>query len=213
MSGWRRLGLITVVTGAALIGALVVRRAGVAPPPPTPSTTVPAAVPQSSAAARVVGAATPPVQMPPPTPEQTSTATGSSAPQPGAAPAVLTPLGASRALQAIGKNEQMRRLFMRLQPLGLSREQQDRVLVILGTAALRPAAESPTLQELRASGGSRVLTEDEANRVRNERQRIDERAVSGLRPALATVLTPAQMDRAGLGGKEPLAGARARAPR
>ena len=47
-----------------------------------------------------------------------------------------------------------------------------------------------------------MLSEDEASRVRNERQRIEERAARSLRPALATVLTPAQMDRAGLGGND-----------
>jgi hypothetical protein len=111
---------------------------------------------------------------------------------------VLTPLGASRALEAIGKNEQMRRLFMRLQPLGLSPEQHDRVLLILGTAALRPAQESPTLEALRADGGSRVLSDDEANRVRDERRRIEERTARSLRPALAAVLTPSQLAQAGL---------------
>lgn len=209
MSG-RRLGLVAAVAGVALVAALVALRAGVAPSPPTRSTTTPAAAPAASAAARALAAATP-VQLPPA--EPVPTAAEVAAPQPGAAPAVLTPLGASRALEAIGKNEQMRRLFMRLQPLGLSREQQDRVLVILGTAALSPAQESPTLQALRAAGGSRVLSEDEANRVRNERQRIDERAVRSLRPALATVLTPSQMDRAGLSGNDPTAAASAPDPR
>jgi lipoprotein-anchoring transpeptidase ErfK/SrfK len=215
VSGRRRLGLVAAVVvaaiaGVALVGALVARRACVTPSPPTRSTTTPAAATAASATARAIAAATP-VQLPPP--EQASTATEVSAPLPGAAPAVLTAVGASRALEAIGKNEQMRRLFMRLQPLGLSREQQDRVLVILGTAALSPAQESPTLQELRAAGGSRVLSEDEANRVRNERQRIDERAARSLRPALATVLTPSQMDRAGLSGNDPTTAARDHDPR
>jgi hypothetical protein len=202
---------VTAVAGVALVGALVARRAAVAPSPPARSTTMPASAPEPSAAARAIGTTTP---LPPPAPaEAAPTAAAAAAPQPGAAPAVLTPVGASRALEAIDKNEQMRRLFMRLQPLGLSREQQDRVLVILGTAALRPAEESPALQELRAAGGSRVLSEDEASRVRNERQRIDERAARSLRPALATVLTPAQMDQAGLSGNDPTAAARARDPR
>src|SRR4029077_5772091 len=174
------------------------------PPPPPRSTATPAAAPSPSAAVRAIGAAMPP---PLPPPQQPPLRVGAPAPRPGAAPAVLTAVGASRALEAIGKNEQMRRLFMRLQPLGLSREQQDRVLVILGTAALSPSQESPTLQNLRAGGGSRVLSDDEANRVRNERQRIDERAARSLRPALATVLTPSQMDRAGLGGNDPTAAA------
>jgi hypothetical protein len=116
---------------------------------------------------------------------------------------VLTPLGASRALEAIGKNEQMRRLYMRLQPLGLSREQHDRLIVILGMAAMRPANDSPTLERLRAAGTSRVLTEGEVAHVRYERQRIDERAAAALRPALATVLTPAQLAKAGLSDRAP----------
>jgi hypothetical protein len=37
---------------------------------------------------------------------------------------------------------------------------------------------------------------------RNERQRIDERTVRALRPALAAALTPSQMDRAGLSGAD-----------
>jgi hypothetical protein len=209
MSGRRRLGVVAAIAGVALVGALAARRAGVAPSPAVPSTTVPATAPGSSAAARAIGAPTSPPLTPPPL-GPASTAAGAPLPQPAAAPAVLTPVGASRALQAIGKNEQMRRLFMRLQPLGLSREQQDRVLVILGTAALRPAQESPTLQELRASGDSRVLSEDEANRVRNERQRIDESAVRALRPALATVLTPSQMDRAGLSASQQIGPAKDR---
>lgn len=211
MSGRLRLGLVVAaVAGVALVAALAARRGGVAPAAPAGSTTMPAAAaPESPAAARALAAATAP-PLPAAAPAQASPAGAvTSAPQPGAPP-VLTPLGASRALQAIGKNEQMRRLFMRLQPLGLSREQQDRVLVILGTAALRPAQESPTLQELRASGDSRVLSEDEANRVRNERRRIDESAVRALRPALATVLTPAQMDRAGLSSNQQMAAARDR---
>lgn len=110
----------------------------------------------------------------------------------------LTPAGAARALEAIGKNEQTRRLFERLQRLGLSREQQDRVLLILGTQALRPSQESPTLEALRASGGSRVLSNEEATRVQDERQQIAQRALRGLRPALAAVLTPAQLVQAGL---------------
>jgi hypothetical protein len=201
VSGRRRLGFIAAVAGVALVGALVARRARVAPsPPPFPSPLrrsmiVPAAAPATSAVARTIGSATPPLL---PRPEQASTQAGTSATQPGSAPAVLTPVGASRALEAIGKNEQTRRLFMRLQPVGLSPEQQARVLLILGTAALRPTEESPTLEALRAGGGSRVLSDDEANRVRDERRQIDERVVRSLRPALAAVLTPSQLARAGL---------------
>ncbi len=164
--------------------------------------TVPAAAPASSADGAGDRPATPP---PLPPPEQASSPAGASAPQPGSAPPVLTPLGASRALEAIGKNEQTRRLFMRLQPLGLSPEQRDRVLLILGTEALRPAQESPTLEALRATGGSRVLSDDEANRVRDERQQIDERTVRSLRPALAAVLTPSQLAQAGLNSGDPAA--------
>jgi len=75
--------------------------------------------------------------------------------------------------------------------------------VILGMAALRPAQESPTLEKLRAAGTSRVLTEGETAHVRYERQRIDERATAALRPALATVLTPAQLAKAGLSDRAP----------
>ena len=120
---------------------------------------------------------------------------------PDAAPPALTSVGAARALAAINKNDQTRRLFLRLQPLGLSPEQRDSVLLILGTQALRPAEESPTLRALRASdGGSRVLSEDDAKRVRAERQQIEERLLNALRPSLAAVLTPAQMAQAGLDG-------------
>jgi hypothetical protein len=200
VSGGRRLGLIAIAAGVALVvGALVARRAAIAPSPAVRPGAMPAAAPVSPAVARAVGGAIPPPLAPP---AQASTPPMAPAPQPESTP-VLTPLGASRALEAIGKNEQMRRLFMRLQPLGLSPEQQDRVLLILGTAALRPSQESPTLEALRADGGSRVLSEDEANRVRNERQRIDERAARALRPALAAVLTPSQLAWAGLGGVPP----------
>ena len=157
------------------------------------------------AAARAIGATTSAAELAPgegPTAADDSTAE-EPAQQPGAAKAVLTPLGTTRALEAIGKNEQMRRLYMRLQPLGLSREQHDRLIVILGMAALRPAQESPTLERLRAAGTSRVLTEGEAAHVRYERQRIDDRAAAALRPALATVLTPAQLVEAGLSERAP----------
>ena len=205
MSGGRRLGLIAAAAGVALVvGALVAWRAAIAPSPAARPATMPAAAAVSPEVARPVGGAIPP-SLPPPA--QASTPPTAAAPPPGSTP-VLTPLGASRALEAIGKNEQMRRLFMRLQPLGLSREQQDRVLLILGAAALRPSQESPTLEALRADGGSRVLSEDEANRVRNERRRIDERAARGLRPALAAVLTPSQLARAGLSGSDQTPAAR-----
>ena len=91
---------------------------------------------------------------------------------------------------------------MRLQLLGLSREQLDRVLMILGTQALRPAQESPTLEALRASGRSQVLSDEEANRVRDERQQLAEHALRPLRPALAAVLTPSQLAQVGMGGDD-----------
>jgi hypothetical protein len=201
VSGGRRLGLIAAAAAGVVlfVGALVARRAAIAPSPAVPPGAMPAAAPVSPPVPRAVGGVIAPPLAPP---AQGSTPPTAPAPQLGSTP-VLTPLGASRALEAIGKNEQMRRLFMRLQPLGLSPEQQDRVLLILGTAALRPSQESPTLEALRADGGSRVLSEDEANRVRNERQRIDERAARALRPALAAVLTPSQLAWAGLGGVPP----------
>jgi len=133
-----------------------------------------------------------------PSPETLRLAT---TPPTGAAPAALTSVGATRALEAIGKNEQTARLFMRLQQVGLSPEQQDRVLLILGTAALRPAPESSTLLVLRADGGSRVLSDQEAKRVRDERQQIADRVLRSLRPALAAVLTPAQLAQADLGAR------------
>jgi hypothetical protein len=110
----------------------------------------------------------------------------------------LTPTGTARALQAIGKNEHTRLLFARLLPLGLSREQRDRLVLILGTAALRPTAESPTLKALRASGRTGPVSDEEGKRVLEERRRIAERALQDLRPALAAVLTPAQLAQAGL---------------
>jgi hypothetical protein len=196
VSGRRRLGLVAAAAGVALvIAALVVRRAGMAPSAPARPETMPAQAATYPAAARAIAATTPAPQLAPaadPTPAEEP------AQQPRAATPVLTPLGTSRALEAIGKNEEMRRLYMRLLPLGLSREQQDRLIVILGMAAMRPAKESPTLEKLRADGASRVLTEGEAAHVRYERQRIDERAAAALRPALATVLTPAQLAKAGL---------------
>jgi hypothetical protein len=205
VSGRRRLGLVAATAGVALvIGALVARRSGITPSPVLRPATMPAAAPASSAVARSVGGATPAPLLAPaqePTPPEESPAR-----QPGSATPVLTPLGASRALEAIGKNEQVRRLYMRLQPLGLSREQQDRVLVILGMAALRPTKESPTLERLRVGGASRVLSEGEATRVRYERERIDEGAALALRPALATVLTPAQLAKAGLSDRPASAG-------
>jgi hypothetical protein len=201
VSGRRRLGLVAAAAGVALvIGAAAVRRVGVAPTAPARPETMPARAPAYPAVARAIGATTPEQEL---TPAEAPTPTEQPAQPPSAPTPVLTPLGASRALEAIGKNEQMRRLYMRLQPLGLSREQQDRLIVILGMAALRPANESPTLERLRADGTSRALTEGEAAHVRYERQRIDERAAAALRPALATVLTPAQLAKAGLSDRAP----------
>jgi hypothetical protein len=199
VSGRRRLGL--VAAGVALVvAALVVRRAAVAPSAPASPETMLARASAYPAAARAIGATTPAPEL---APAEAPTPAEEPAQQPRPATPVLTPLGASRALEAIGKNEQMQRLYMRLLPLGLSREQQDRLIVILGMAAMRPARESPTLERLRADGTSRVLTEGEAAHVRYERQRIDERAAAALRPALATVLTPAQLAKAGLSDRAP----------
>jgi hypothetical protein len=121
---------------------------------------------------------------------------------PDPAPA-LTATGIARALQAIARNEQTRRLFAKLQTVGLSREQSDRVILILGTAALRPGGESPTLQALGGSGRSRALSDDEGKRVLAEREQIAQQRLRDLRPALASVLTPAQLEEAGLGGDAP----------
>jgi hypothetical protein len=192
VSGRRRLALFVAAVGVAFVGFIIARRAGVGLPSSARTETEPASAPASSAVAPAFAGAVPTLL--PSLPPQTS-------PQPpDAAPAALTPVGAARALEAISKNEQTRQLFARLQTLGLSREQRDRVLLILGTQALRPAQESPTLEALRASGRSRALSDEEANRVRDERQQIAERALRPLRPALAAVLTPSQLAQAGVGG-------------
>ena len=202
MNGRRRLALVAIAAGIAFVGFLIARRAGVGPPSLARNETVLASAPVSQAPApAVAGAAAPlPLLLPLPTPSPTPTPTPT--PPLDEAPAALTPVGASRALEAISKNEQTRRLFARLQPLGLSREQLDRVLLILGTQALRPSRESPTLEALRASGGSHVLSDEEAKRVRDERQEIAERSLRSLRPALAAVLTPSQLAQANLGGND-----------
>jgi hypothetical protein len=198
VSGRHRLALVAAAASVAFVGFLVARRAGVGLSSPARPETEPAAAPVSPAAGPGVARSVP-AWLPTLTPPSAST----SAPTPDTAPAVLTPGGAALALEAIGKNEQTRQLFMRLQRLGLSREQRDRVLLILGTQALRPAQESPTLQALRTSSDSRVLLDEEANRVRDERQEIAERALLALRPALAAVLTPSQLARAGPGSVDP----------
>jgi hypothetical protein len=113
--------------------------------------------------------------------------------------APLTPAGAARALRAIGKNEQTRLLFARLMAGGLSREQQQRVVLILGAEALRPPAESPTFVTLQADGHSRVLSAQDGKRVLDERKRAQDQSQRALGPALAAVLTPAQLAAAGLG--------------
>lgn len=199
MSGRRGLTLGVAVAAIAFVGLLIARRAGVAPPWSARTETAPApAAPSSSVTAPAV--ARPTLAPLPLTPAP-------SPPIEDAVPAALTPVGAARALEAITKNEETRQLFMRLQRLELSREQRDRVLLILGTQALHPAQQSPTLEALRASGSSRVLTDDEANRVRDERRQIAERTLRSLRPALAAVLTPSQLARAGLGGGDTTAAA------
>ncbi len=204
MNGRRWLALVAIAAGIAFVGFLIARRADVGPPSLARTETVLASAPVSQAAAPAVAGAVPAplpsLPLPTPTPPLTPTPT---TPRPlDEAPAALTPVGASRALEAISKNEQTRRLFARLQPLGLSREQLDRVLLILGTQALRPSRESPTLEALRASGGSHVLSDEEAKRVRDERQEIAERSLRSLRPALAAVLTPSQLAQASLGGDD-----------
>jgi len=187
VSGRRRLAFAATGAGVALLVAFVVARHGGVDslPPGTDSGRVPA--PGLPSAAPAIAGTSPP--SPPP----------STSPTDPPAPA-LTPVGASRAMAAISKNEQTRRLFLRLQSVDLSPQQRDRVLLILGTAALHPSEESPTLKAMRADGGSRVLSDDEAKRVRAERQQIEDRMMRDLRPALATVLTPVQLARAGLGG-------------
>jgi hypothetical protein len=206
----RRLALVAAAAGVGLAGFLFAWRAsiGVGSPPATRIDTAPAGLMASSPAAPVVGGAAP--ALPIRSPE--TTAPTSPPPIDDPAPAALTPVGAARALEAIGKNEQTRQLFVRLQSLGLSREQQDRVLLILGTQALRPGSESPTLEALRAGGGSQVLSDEEAKRVRDERQEIAERVLRSLRPALAAVLTPAQLARAGMGGGDTAAAGRSAEP-
>ena len=186
MSGRRWLALVAAAGAIALIVFVVARRAGVGPSRRTPA---PAGAPASSGTSSPAAWNTPPA-----------------ATTPDVAAGPLTPEGAARALEAINGNAQMRRLFMRLQPIGMTRAQKDRVLLILGAQALRPAEESPTLEALRADGRSRALSEEEAKRVRDERQKIDERTLLALRPALAAVLTPEQLARAGLGDDSAAAG-------
>jgi hypothetical protein len=207
----RPLALVAATAGVALVGFLLARRVGVGvgSPQPASTETAPAGVTASSAAApAVVGGAAPAL----PTRSADTTAATPPPPIDDPAPPALTPGGAARALEAISKNEQTRQLFVRLQPLGLSREQQDRVLLILGTQALHPASESPTLEALRAGGDSHVLSDEEAKRVRDERQEIAERVLRSLRPALAAVLTSAQLARAGMGGDDPAAASRSAEP-
>jgi len=187
VSGRRWLALVAAAGAIALIVFVVARRAGVGPSRRAPA---PAGAPASSGTS-------PPAAWNTPPPAATT---------PDVAAGPLTPEGAARALEAINGNAQMRRLFMRLQPIGMTRAQKDRVLLILGAQALRPAEESPTLEALRADGHSRALSEDEAKRVRDERQKIDERTLLALRPALAAVLTPEQLARAGLGDDTAAAG-------
>ena len=119
--------------------------------------------------------------------------------------AAVTSANAATAPQIIAVLQVVAGGGARLQPLGLSREQRDRVLLILGAQALHPAQESPTLQALRAAGQSRVLSDAEAKRVRDERQQISERTLRALRPALTAVLTPEQLAQVGLGGDAPAA--------
>jgi len=190
VSGRRWLALVAAAGAIALIVFVVARRAVVGPSSSGRRAPAPAGAPASSGTS-------PPAAWNTPPPAATT---------PDVAAGPLTPEGAARALEAINGNAQMRRLFMRLQPIGMTRAQKDRVLLILGAQALRPAEESPTLEALRADGRSRALSEEEAKRVRDERQKIDERTLLALRPALAAVLTPEQLARAGLGDDSAAAG-------
>jgi hypothetical protein len=190
----RRLGLLAAVAALALVGLVVARRIGAGPPAPSRVEAVTSPEHRQPAVAwpaAVAPAASPPASPPLPTRAADSTSDP------------LTPAGAARALEAIAKNEQTRLLFARLQPLGLSRPQRDKLLVILGTLASSPATESPTLASLRANGRSLALSADDSARIRDERQRIADQTLRSLRPALAAVLTPAQLAQAGLSSDGP----------
>lgn len=190
MSRGRR-DFIAVVVGVTLVGlfAAGVMRARPARPSSASVEVAPPVAPPP-AAGRSVAPAFAPAASP-----AAADSTGAGAP--------LTPAGAARALQAIGKNEQTRLLFARLLTTGLSREQQQRVVLILGTAALRPPPERPTLAALRADGRSHALSAEEGKRILAERKRASDQSLRALRPALAAVLTPAQLAQAGLGDDAP----------
>lgn len=176
----RRLAWVAIAACLGLAGYLAVtRRREPAPPPPDVAEDVTAPPPP---AAPIVQP--PPVAAPVDPPAQAPNDTS---------PAPLTPTGRARALDAIVKNDQTRQIFVRLQALGLSPEQRDRVVLILGAAALRPPAQSPTLLALRADGNSRLLSPEEGQRIAAEKTRLTQEAVRSLRPALASVLTPSQL--------------------
>ena len=184
MSG-RRRAFIALAAGLALAGLFAATRLRT----------------QSTAGRADVARLEPsPSPAPPPVPVAAALALAGP-PDPGATagPRPLTPTGVARALQVIAKNDQMRGIFARLQPLGLSPEQRDRVVLILAAAALRPPVRSPTLEALRADGRSRPLSPEEGRRVLAEQKRAADQTSRLLRPALASVLTPAQLAQAGLG--------------
>lgn len=182
MTGRRRAAAVVAAAGLALTGLFAAWRSRA-----QPAIADRVEIPGGEAAPVAWPAPVPPAATPP-SEEAPATAGG------------LTPTGNARALQAIGRNEQTRLLFARLLQSGLSREQRDRVVLILGAAALRPVAEGPTLTALRASGRTGRVSEEDGKRVLEERRRIAERTLQDLRPALATVLTPAQLAAAGVNG-------------
>jgi hypothetical protein len=184
LSGPQRIGFIAGVAGTALFALFTVRHAGVRSASPERAEPEPAGVPES-AFEQPIAPPAPALSLPP----SPSARDG--------APAAPTPARDAFLLKAISQNEQIRLLFMRMQKVGLSREQMERVVVILGVNALH-RAESPTLQALRARG-RHVLSPEEAARVRVERQQLADGRLRSIRPALGKVLTPAQMDQAGLG--------------
>ena len=185
MSG-RRRAFIAVIAGVTLAGVFATRVMRARPARrvvPASVETEPPVVPPAAATSA------PPVFAP-----------AANAGAPDSADAPLSRDGAARALQAIGRNEQTRMLFARLLATGLSREQQNQVMLILGTAAQRPPAQSATLAALRADGLSQAVSPEQGKRIIAERKRADDESVRALRPALAAVLTPAQLAQAGLGG-------------
>lgn len=197
MIGQRR-AFIAIAAGVVLVGSLAAMRMRARPVPASRADVAPVETPPAAAPAwptPVAGAAEPPAP-----------------PADGAGPGPLTPTGAVRALQTIAKNGETRTVFARLQPLGLSPEQTDRVVLILATTALRPAPRSPTLDALRADGHSRPLSVEEGKRVLAEQRRAADQTSRLLRASLASVLTPAQLAAVGLGDGLPSATPTTHAP-